>query len=588
MNVQLIEKQIRERASVQSFRKGQDYYETGAIYNPAKQSTSGGVTLTAQCEGSSAPSYRLHVELDGGGVRSASCTCPYDWGGDCKHIVALLLMYIHEPDEFSEQKSVNELLVGMEKDALVALILRLVERDPDLYDALELAIPAAKITSSSGPARKRQTQVSEQTYRKQINRILKGAYRGDYYYDDYHDYWSKPGYVDDLEEVRETAVKFLEAGDAEGALTILRVLLEELTEDYNSDMDYNGDLACFIQDIGMPLAEAILSVELDASARDEIDQAMQEIFDNLDESIEEFELEVILAALEHGWDDLPDEDTEWETYEEEYWMVLDKLKQARLNVLARKGDDEAFLKSAEKSDVKRYTLKLIELGRLDEAVEASEKLENTSDVFAVAQKLREVGHLKDAIALAEKGLEMGGYYLNQLALWLAPLEESQGRNEMALLAYRTAYNEAPSIEVYRHIKRLAGTNWEKIQPALLQKAAQRHFPDVLVDIHLEEGDWDAAIKVSEQYAFSFNLIEKVADAVISHRPDWVIRVSLKQSDELIEKTQSKLYPIAARWLERAKEAYQQKGQDAEWQVYIDNLRATYARRPALQREFQGL
>jgi uncharacterized Zn finger protein len=56
----------------------------------------------------------------------------------------------------------------------------------------------------------------------------------------------------------------------------------------------------------------------------------------------------------------------------------------------------------------------------------------------------------------------------------------------------------------------------------------------------------------------------------------------------ILKTQSNLYPAAARWLERAKKAYRQKGQDAEWQAYIDNLRTTYARRPALQREFKGL
>jgi uncharacterized Zn finger protein len=592
MNVQLTEKQIHERASDKSFRKGQDYYGPGAIYNPARQSTPGGVvTLTAQCEGSSAPSYQLHVELDDDGVRSASCTCPYDWGGDCKHIVALLLMYIHEPDGFSEQKSVSELLEGMEKAALVALILRLVERDPDLYDALELAIPAAKIAAqptASGAERKRQIQVSEQTYRKQINRILKGAYRGYYYYDDYYDDWSKPGYVDDLEEVRETAVKFLEVGDDEGALIILRVLLEELTEDYDGEMDYNGDLASVIQDIGMPLAEAILSVKLESSTHSELERAFQEVFDDLDETIEESELEVILAALEHGWEELPDEDTEWETYEEEYWMVLDQLKQARLNVLARKGDDDAFLGLAEKSDAKRYTLKLIELGRLDEAVEASEKLENTNDAFAVAQKLREVGRLKDAVALAEKGLELGGYYLNQLALWLAPLEESQGRTEMALLAYRTAYIESPSIEIYRHIKRLAGTNWENLQPALIQKADEKYSKDTLVDIHLEEDDWDAAIQIAEKDSWSFNLLEKVADAVIPYRPDWVICVSLKQSDDLIEKTQSKLYPIAAHWLERAKKAYQQKGQNAEWQAYINNLRTTYARRPALQREIQRL
>jgi tetratricopeptide (TPR) repeat protein len=375
-----------------------------------------------------------------------------------------------------------------------------------------------------------------------------------------------------------TGVKFLDAGDAEGALIVLSVLLEELTEDYDGDMDYNGDLACVIQDIGMPLAEAILSVDLDASVREELQGTMQKILDNLDEMIEaEDELELILAALEHGWGELP---------EEEYWMVLDKLMQARLNVMARRGDDEAFLRAAEKSDTKRYALKLIELGREDEAVKASEKLKNTGDAFAVAQKLREVGQLTDAIVLAERGLELKGYYTYQLALWLAPLEESQGRNEMALLAYRTAFDESPSIEIYRYIKRLSGEDWQNIRPALIQKVTNNNA--VLVDIHLDEEDWDAAIKVVEQDRWSFQLLEKVADVVISHRPDWVIHVSLKQSDELISQTKSKLYPIAAHWLERAKKAYHQKGQDAEWQTYIDNLRTTYARRPALQREIQGL
>ena len=585
MNIPLTEKQIRERASDQSFQKGLAYYKSDAIYNPARQATPGGVTLTAQCEGSSAPSYRLHVELDGGGVRSASCTCPYDWGGDCKHIVALLLMYIHQPDEFSEQESVKGLLVGLEKDELVTLILRLVERDPDLYDVLELAIPAGQVSDqakSLGKAEKRQTQVSEQTYRKQISRILKQAYRGDYYDD-----WNEPEYIGDLEEVLETGVKFLDAGDAEGALIILRVLLEELTEDYDGDMDYNGDLACVIQDIGMPLAEAILSVDLDPSAHDELQRTMQNILDNLDEMIEaEDELELILAALEHGWDELPDEEAEWEKYEEDYWMTLGQLKKARLNVLARQGDDEAFLSLAKRSDMKRYTLKLIELSRVDEAVKASEKLNNTSDAFVVAQKLREVGRLADAIALAERGLELKGYYTYQLALWLAPLEESQGRTDMALLAYHTAYNESPSIEIYRHLKRLSGENWLNFRPALVQKVTNNNA--VLVDIHLDEKDWDSAVQVVEQDIWSFNLLEKVADAVILHRPDWVIRVALKKSDELIIQTQSKLYPIAARWLERAKKAYHQKGRDAEWQAYIDNLRTTYARRSALQREIQEL
>lgn len=342
------------------------------------------------------------------------------------------------------------------------------------------------------------------------------------------------------------------------ALIILCVLLEELTEDYDGKMDYNGDLACIIQNIEMPLAEAILSVELESNSHAELRQTIRNIRDNLDETIEaEDELELILAALEHGWDELPNEETDWEEYEEEYWMALDQLKQARLNVLARQGDDKAFLHLAEKSDIKRYTLKLLDLSQEDEAGKVSEKLNNTSDAFVVAQKLREAGRLSDAIALAERGLELKGYYTHQLALWLTPLEESRGRTEMTLLVYRTACDEEPSIEIYRHIKRLAGASWERIQPVLLQKAGERHFQDVLVDIHLVKKDWDEAIKIAEQDRWSFALLEKVADATISYRPDWVIRVPLKQSGQLISQTRSKLYSIAACWFERAKKAYHQ-------------------------------
>jgi len=110
----------------------------------------------------------------------------------------------------------------------------------------------------------------------------------------------------------------------------------------------------------------------------------------------------------------------------------------------------------------------------------------------------------------------------------------------------------------------------------------------LTDIHLEEHDWDAAIAVAEKHTWSLHLLEKVAEVVIPNRPDWVIRVSLKQSDDLIAKTQSNLYPAAAKWLARAKKAYQRKGQMANWRAYIENLRATYARRPALQKAIAGL
>ncbi|RPI79176.1 MAG: hypothetical protein EHM41_24065 [Chloroflexi bacterium] len=114
------------------------------------------------------------------------------------------------------------------------------------------------------------------------------------------------------------------------------------------------------------------------------------------------------------------------------------------------------------------------------------------------------------------------------------------------------------------------------------------MPDALADFYLEEQDWDAAIAIAEKSIWSLNLLEKVADGVLDYRPDWVIRVSLEQAEELIAKTQSNLYPAAAKWLSRAKKAYLLKGQASEWQAYITNLRTTYARRPALQKVITGL
>jgi uncharacterized Zn finger protein len=159
---------------------------------------------------------------------------------------------------------------------------------------------------------------------------------------------------------------------------------------------------------------------------------------------------------------------------------------------------------------------------------------------------------------------------------------------MALLAYRAAYDSQPEIELYRHIKKLSGSDWENIRPALLKKARAMYYSEILADIHLEEKEWDEAIKIAEEDFGSFHLLEKVADALIPHRSDWVIRIAVKQAESLIEQTQSKLYPVAARWLERAKKVYQLKGKSTEWKAYIDNLRIVYARRPSLQKAIEFL
>ena len=58
--------------------------------------------------------------------RQATCHCPYDWGGWCKHIAAALLAGL---DNRTKSKSVPlpDLLSGLDREQLQALVLKLAD-----------------------------------------------------------------------------------------------------------------------------------------------------------------------------------------------------------------------------------------------------------------------------------------------------------------------------------------------------------------------------------------------------------------------------------------------------------------------------
>lgn len=589
MPVQLTEAIIRALCTPQSFERGRQYYRSGAIYNTAQQ----GNILIGESEGSSAPSYRLRVELDEGGVRSASCTCPYGMGGYCKHVVALLLAYLYEPEEFIQRVSVNDLLADLNRDELAELIVNMVSRDPVLYDWLEIAIPAARASEKSGGAQtkgKRKTQVSAQAYQRRVRNILHSldGYRMSQVY------WMMGDLVNQLGQVAESADMFLESGDAEAALTILMTLLKEVSDSYGQFDDSDGELGGFISALGEPLAEAILSADLSEAESKQIGGELKPIVEETsDYGIDG--LEVAVMALEQGWTQTEggedwEDDEGWRDEDEEEWYGEVDLTQAKLNVLERQGRVEEYLDLCQQAgEHRRYSLKLLDLGRKDEAMLiALNRLTNAMDTQVVAQQLRNLGHVQEAIVVGERGLSLSGHK-HSLGTWLGPLAEAQGRTNLAIQAYLAAYTSMPSIELYQTVKRLAGLGWDEIRPKMMEPLQGSTYSDVLVDVYLLEGDWESAIHVADQAGYwAYRLIEKVADSVLPHRPDWVIQVSIKQAEGLIEKTQSKYYSAAGRWLAKAKKAYLLSGQEAEWQDYLTRLKTTYARRPALQAELRKL
>ncbi len=624
MTIELTESAIRACATEKSFQRGQQLYRGGSISNAAVQ----GRVLSGDCEGNESPFYKVRVELDDGGIRAAACTCPYDFGGYCKHIVALMLAYAHAPQRFAARKEPAELLADLEREQLLTLLTKLLGEQPDLYDWIEAALALPSASGKAKPVAARRKQVDTAVYHRRVRSIMHSLdhMRAS------EAYWHVGGLVGELSGLQKTAIEFLDAGDAETALEILLTLLKESHDGFEYIDDSDGELGDFLSSVGETLAEVILSLDLDEEEREDLAGDLDELHDNLrDYGIEG--LSVAIAAAMHGWnepspensvrrddededeedDDETDEDEwddeyeddEWDDDEDEPAFEVDgfghlvsswshddsaqALTRAKLNVLERQGRTDDYLALCVKTgEHLRYALKLCELDRLPKAVSYGLKhLTFAEEALILAQRLRESGQLEEAIKIGEHGLKLDGRKA-ALGQWLGPIEEAQGRNRQALEAWLAAFSENPSLAAYQTVKRLAGARWGKLKVEVMATLEKFYDKQPLAEVLLFEQEWDAAIKVADQKGAYHRVVATVAEALVSHRPAWVIRASIRQAEDLIAPTKSNLYPAAADWLKLAKAAYAQSGRTNEWQKYLQQLKEQYKRRPALQAELVRL
>jgi uncharacterized Zn finger protein len=120
------EAMIRQHASADSYRHGYAHHARGAVVRIVRR----GQQLQAEVEGSEVEPYTVQITWDAGGIAQARCSCPYDWGGWCKHIVASLLTCMHDPAQVEERPA-------LDREQLQTLLLHLVEQQPALVDMVE-------------------------------------------------------------------------------------------------------------------------------------------------------------------------------------------------------------------------------------------------------------------------------------------------------------------------------------------------------------------------------------------------------------------------------------------------------------------
>ena len=125
---------IRATVTEQSYDRGVDYYHARTV----ESATLRGNQLFASVQGSEWDPYQVRVTFAESDF-TASCTCPYDWGGYCKHVVAVLLTVGDDdpPIPIAAKPPVADLVEGLDAPALRAMIQRLVETCPALMDTVD-------------------------------------------------------------------------------------------------------------------------------------------------------------------------------------------------------------------------------------------------------------------------------------------------------------------------------------------------------------------------------------------------------------------------------------------------------------------
>lgn len=589
---------IQSLATDKSYDRGYDYYEEGYVENMKKR----GNVISAEVEGSEYDLYQVQIKLNESGIESTSCSCPYDWGGICKHIVATFLNYVNDPEAFVELPSVETLLSGLNEDALRKILIQLLDNRPSLIEKVEkevvtlekvldnLPSSAAK-TSSMDPPKHPKKSINTAAITRQTQKLFRHIDYEDYYYDDGYDYEIAQGLSDLLKQIPP----LLEANDGASALLVLDAVLDTFIEE-SLDCEYDEILDELSSDAIPFLTEALLMTDFSEQER----RLWEEKLETWDGDVYEYGYGDLFAAphaaIEQGWEDpllvailQGDEKQQglWGDDPPEYAYDLTK---ARLNVLKRQGRLQELLHLAKaEGHVLSYLTVLVEQGRYEETVSyALEHGLEVGDIEGIPQALYDKGQWDEAFKIAEYGLTLYGSS-SQLARWLRDNAIEASQKDLALKAAQAAFEESKELQDYKVLATLAGSEWDSLKLEMLERVKETHFKNNLIDIYLYEKMHKELVELIDQggYWGSSKLVD-VIDAVYKDFPEWAIEQCKKQAEPNMDAGKSKYYQQSVRWVERAGKIYLFAGKVDAWHDYIEGLIEQHIRKYTLRPQLESL
>ena len=124
----IFEDDVRKVFGFHTYEKGRKYFEEGLVFNGIVFENK----LIANVQGTMPRPYKVIVSLQT--PFNNRCSCPL--GGDCKHVVATLLSWIHNPDLFLDGNLILEKLDTLSDKDLRDIFRQLIKKKPSILKTL--------------------------------------------------------------------------------------------------------------------------------------------------------------------------------------------------------------------------------------------------------------------------------------------------------------------------------------------------------------------------------------------------------------------------------------------------------------------
>lgn len=547
---------IRGLCTESSFERGLEYFQQGRVTD-LKQF---GKRIMATVAGTD--DYKVTIHTDTEDIE-ASCTCPYDWGGYCKHIVATLIALsedyrkVKRKGEKEEQK-IEAILNNLFLDELRRFLMAEFEKNPSLREHFTIYF--------SGKGSKRR---SIHDYKREINLLYREA-------DGRH------GYIEYGNEINfsyicDLADRYLRAGNPLEAASIYQALSEVIAKNMenvdDSDGYYGGEFDQAIESFTACINEAGLDHK---EKRHYIDYFFAKYIENdpdyfqanYDCALREIcqsreDLEYWKGLLEpHLPGDLPDQNQ---------WIMhyqAERLIRMQLYILDKVNDKEGFYDL-----VQRYYCK----GR--------------DFCLLYAHRLERDGRSREAVKIAEEGLCLFPDHLTkELRRFLNRFYETEfpQRYKQNLI---TLFVQDRQWSDYDRLKELCSQEeqeeWDRVFSAIISELSKGRFgsKDTIIHIYLREGMFAQALE------------QVLAQRSLSTLSHYHKELSVRYPEEYFNACKELIMPFAESRTGRPhyrsivgylRQMKQIEGFEDEFKELVSLLKNKYSNRPAFLDEMRDI